>query len=238
MNGENHTNLISARYFLCAWLLAAVVSTAAEDTVEDFRVWGVVTATGSLAPLNPDLSRWKWWLEGQARTREDASEMDQAFIRTALGYALKDNLSLWLGYGHFFPYPVTGDANDENRIFQQLLWSTGTSLGKFTSRTRLEQRFFDKNDDTGWRLREMLKLSHPLAGPLNLVIADEVFINLNDTDFGAESGFDQNRAFAGFNYAFSKQWNTEFGYLNQYIDRATGSDNMNHILLFSLNAVF
>ncbi len=79
-------------------------------------------------------------------------------------------------------------------------------------------------------------MSQPLAfqSRLRLVAYDEIFIAFNDTDWGAQSGFDQNRLFAGLGWQFQKGINVEAGYLNQFV-RRRGRDNlMNHILSLNL----
>lgn len=66
---------------------------------------------------------------------------------------------------------------------------------------------------------------------------DEVFIHLNDTDFGTRAGFNQNRAFVGFGWKWNPETpksRVEIGYLNQFIDSRTGSDRMNHLLAVNL----
>ena len=66
-------------------------------------------------------------------------------------------------------------------------------------RTRFEQRFVESGNDTGLRLRQFLRAQRELPGcpPLMLVCWDEIFFDLNDTDWGQSSGFGQNRIFAG-----------------------------------------
>jgi len=64
---------------------------------------------------------------------------------------------------------------------------------------------------------------------LTWVAYDEYFLNLNQTDYGARRGFDQNRAFVGVNWAFNATTRAEIGYLNQYIN-GKNIDNMNHVL--------
>ena len=71
-------------------------------------------------------------------------------------------------------------------------------MGSFglASRSRLEQRFREgSQDDTGWRFRQFIKLTRSILddGPLYWSLWDEVFLNLNDTDWGAQSGLDRNR---------------------------------------------
>ncbi len=64
---------------------------------------------------------------------------------------------------------------------------------------------------------------------------DELFLPLNDTDWGARSGFGQNRAFGGLGVTLDPQRKVtlEFGYLNQYVNRRD-TDLMNHIVSLAL----
>jgi hypothetical protein len=70
--------------------------------------------------------------------------------------------------------------------------------------------------------------------------SDEVLLNLNDTDWGADSGFSQNRAFAGFGWSFDpgRRIRTAIGYLNQFIHRRSADDAMNHILSINISMNF
>ena len=73
----------------------------------------------------------------------------------------------------------------------------------------------------------------PGSDRLTLVAWDEVFIHLNSTDFGARSGFNQNRVFVGFGFKWDPTTPTsrvEIGYLNQYINIGACPDRSNHIL--------
>ncbi|NIO04570.1 MAG: DUF2490 domain-containing protein [Proteobacteria bacterium] len=65
---------------------------------------------------------------------------------------------------------------------------------------------------------------------------DEVFLNLNSTDWGADSGFDQNRVFAGFGWHFgpSRHIRAAIGYLNQFVHKTSADDEINHILSINL----
>ncbi|MDP3207012.1 MAG: DUF2490 domain-containing protein, partial [Methylotenera sp.] len=62
--------------------------------------------------------------------------------------------------------------------------------------------------------------------------------NLNDTDFGTQKGFDQNRAFIGGNWAFNPNAKLEIGYLNQYVNLHKNSDTENHVLSTTLMLTF
>lgn len=222
----------SVRYlFLAACLLAS--SYGGAEPAQDFRLWGNITAITSLGALDPRLERFHWWMEGQGRFRDSGEVLDQGILRTGLGYALTDRTSAWIGYAYIPSLPQVGETLDEHRLWQQLAWSGSTFLGDLTSRTRLEQRFLEETNETAWRLRELIRLAWPVLRPfpLSLVLWNEVFVHLNSPAIG--SGFDQNRAFAGYGYSLTKHVRAEIGYLNQFI-ATEPDDRLNHILSLSL----
>ena len=208
--------------------------TYADELLEDSQLWGAITSTGTLKPAG---DQWRFWLEGQGRFGNDVSTLSQGVIRPGVGYALNEHASIWLGYAYIFTdSPFARTSFDEDRIWQQFLWTQPLGAGTFTTRARLEQRFFDNVSDTGWRYRQFFKISFPIKGIPNVsaVASDEVFLNLNDMDRGPQAGLDQNRAFAGLGYAFSKTVKTEVGYLNQFIDRPTNPNRMTHALAINV----
>ena len=221
-------------------LLLSSPAIAAKD-ISDFQTWGTATATGSLKSFNPELKKFKYWAEFQARFGVDSSRFSQAIVRPGIGYEINKNSSAWLGYG-WIPTdePFTKTPFNERRLWQQFLWKDNNSFGAISSRTRLEQRWAPRvGDDTAFRLRQMLKISSPMKNSpaYSLVASDEYFLNLNDTDWSPKSGFDQNRLFLGIGYNFDKETKTEIGYMNQYINRSNTSVNLNdHIL--SINFIF
>lgn len=220
---------------LACGLLPFVSTNARAELADDFRIWGNVTARGNFGGIDPSLKPFRWWMEVQPRSREEGEDMDQLLIRPGIGYAVTDHSSVWIGYAHVINFPAAGDNIHEDRFWQQYMWSGATPLGAFTSRTRFEQRWQTNGNETGGRFRQMFKLSWPLPfyQPVSLVGWDEVFVNLNDTNWGARQGFDQNRGFAGFGYRVLPPVLVEIGYMNQYINRAT-IDSLNHILSLNL----
>ena len=111
-----------------------------------------------------------------------------------------------------------------------------TSLGTFSYRLMIESNFI-QGSDVRFRPRQMLRFMHPLdfEPRLSLIAWDEFFIRANSTQFGGQSGFDQNRVFAGLGWTFNKNVRTEMGYLNQYLDDATHTNNtMHHLIMGSV----
>ncbi|MEQ8661458.1 MAG: DUF2490 domain-containing protein [Gammaproteobacteria bacterium] len=209
---------------------------ASADTAEDFHTWGAVIATG---PLGGAASRARFWAEGQGRFEDDSSRRFQGFLRVAGGWLVAPRTVLWAGYG-YFNNDAAGVPEDtvEHRIWQQLTWAPAQALAGFalSSRTRLEQRQVESADDVGWRARQLFKLTRPLgaAGRVYLSLWDELFVNIDDADWGAAAGFDQNRVFAGLGAHLAPRLRGEVGYMNQYVRRAGREDASNHVLSLTL----
>ena len=204
----------------------------------DTGLWFMGLAQGSFGNQNKKLSNFRWWFDGHARFLDDTNGFNVSIVRPGLGYAITERVTAWLGYAWILTSPEEGKDFDEHRIWQQLTWSTRFKPVTLSTRTRLEQRFVEDGDDVGWRFRQYFKLAYPFAFEprLSLVGYDEVFLNFNSTDWGADSGLDQNRLFAGVGWSFDKNRRTtvEMGYLNQFIRNGSGDDTMNHILSINL----
>ncbi len=227
--------ILALACFLLAGLAWAPIASA--DTDNDFGAWGAVQAQGSFVNSELEQNRWLWWMEGQVRLFNDASRFGQSIIRPGVGYKLSDHISIWSGYAWIYTSPLGKDDIDEHRIWQQLSWGDAYSWGNLATRTRLEQRFVSSGNDTGWRFRQLLKYTHPIiSNRVYLSVWDEVFVNINNTDWGANSGFGQNRAFAGIGIFIDPkhQYRFEFGYLNQFINREKSTNQMNHVISASL----
>ena len=161
-------------------------------------------------------------------------------IRGAFGYQLNTNLGIYQGYAII---PTYDPDKVEHRSFQELLANQSLSdSAVLVHRLRFEQRFIEGVDDTSLRFRYFARFTHPLNeihNNLSLAINEEVFIHLNDTDGGPQSGFNQNRLFIGLNYRISKSLAFEAGYQNQYVAGQGSADNVvNHIALISMQSNF
>lgn len=221
-----------------AALALALAAPAVAQTDDDGGLWTVFLGQGSLRAVDPDLERWRWWLDVQVRQRDEGEHLEQFLFRPGLGYMLDDRFGVWAGYGVIATDPVGGDEWVEHRAWQQTTWRLPVEGVSLAWRNRLEQRFFEIDADTGWRLRELLRLTVPLSadGALYAAAWDEVFFDLNDTNRVQRAGCRQNRAFVGLGYHLDEARHSavEVGYLNQWIDQAEPRpDRMNHILSVS-----
>ncbi len=203
---------------------------AEPNPVHDFRVWTPVYLT---APLGQSITGY---MEANPRFSDDASTIDQLLLRPALGYQITPTISLWQGYAWITNYEP--GFSQEHRIFQQLIYTRKFSHFKIFSRSRLEERWIEDAVGTSLRARTMLRGDVPLPGlpALSLAAYDEIFVNLNSIRQGPESGFDQNRAFVGFNYQFTSQLNMDMGYQLQIVHtvRSNMVNQANHIILLQI----
>lgn len=210
---------------------------ARSDTVDDFGQW---TAFFTQGDLGADSGPIKYWFDGHLRLLEDTDGFNQSIVRPGVGWKLTDDLTAWAGYGWIHTAPISGAEFEEHRIWQQLTWSHKHEDWTLALRPRLEQRFLETGDDVGLRFRQLVRLQHDLPSlpHLSFVTWDEVFFHLGDTDWGADTGFDQNRAFVGLGWKShpDARLRTEIGYLNQMIQLPNGDDRVHHIL--SINFFF
>lgn len=233
-------NRWSAVLLIVGAMLALLVPSLAvhAQTVDDEGLWLALFAQGELHEGGKSKSgahEFKWWFDGHARFFDDTDGFNQSIVRPGIGYALTDRATVWAGYGWIRTSPIAGADFDESRIWQQLTWSRNPEPLFFAFRSRLEQRFLETGDDIGWRFRQLVRAQHNLPNHphLTLVSWDELFIHLNDTDWGARSGFDQNRLFLGIGLKrdpHSRRRRVEIGYLWQTINLPTGNDRSHHIL--------
>ena len=228
---------------------------AADRTVDDFQVWGNITALGNFGfvnPQNPELKKFRWWMEGQGRFGNDATQFTQSLIRPGVGYAVTDKMVVWVGYA-WAPTaePLALDSGhpfNEHRIWEQVTWADNFWFGRLSLRSRFEQRFFDQSaplpghNDVAHRFRQLVKLAVPLTvinPDLSFIVQSELFIAMTTIDNNPgfiSRGFDQNRGFVGLGYKINQYANVELGYMNQFINRPHSArpDQMMHNLVANL----
>lgn len=210
---------------------------------QDFRLWSPIFLTVKLP------SSFLAYMEVNPRFADldDGGQIDQLLLRPALGYQLAENLSIWQGYawvGNFNQRhtPPQSPFFEENRIYQQINYTSKFESFRTLTRFRLEERWIEHADGTAVRFRAMLRGAYPLpmAPQWAFVAYDEIFVNLNTVGTtqgkGPAAGFDQNRAFVGINRTFSKYFNMDFGYQNQLLNSRSIpnlANQMNHVILLN-----
>ena len=124
----------------------------------------------------------------------------------------------------------------EHRAREQVTFDGFAKLGpgKLNGRMRLEQRWRNGIDGTGWRVRPYLKYSLPLAGKTALNLSSEPFFNLSTTPFLKQSGLDRVRNLVTVSTPLTKILSGELGYMNQHGFVRGGPDTSDNVAYFGL----
>ena len=224
------------RFFaLFAAATAALSSAPAAAQEEDFNIWGAQVIS---VDLDED---GEWFVRGEAQERftQDSSRLGQLLLRSFIGVRVNDSVTIGGGYGYIFTDPVGPAEVNEHRIYQEAtfkLIDNGDGL-TVTSRNRLEQRFYEESDATGWRYRNQVQLRAPISDNNNLVVYTEPFIGLNDVAFN-NGGLAVWRNFVGVSVPLADGISMTPGYLNQYVFRDGQEDRIQHIANVGISARF
>jgi len=240
-------NKIRNALVLSALLLTQSMSSFADDATNNmFGVWGSVTLQGDFKSLSPSLNKFNWLIMNQSRTRDvspQGSRFTENLLFSQVGYQLTDHASFALGYVHDWIHPLDKTAYQESRPYQDFVWNQNIDGFKFMSRTRFEERINQASNtgpnDTGYRARQLLQISHPLPflDGLSAYVGDEVLGYMNQNKWGKQ-GFSENRVLAGLSYQFTPQFGADLGYLGQYVDNISGNNLFTHNLQANLRYKF
>ncbi len=210
----------------CTFLLCGV-SQAQQST--GYQFWSANTIRGPIG----EGKKWEYFFEVQPRVDFENSSRSRVLVRPAMIFNLDADQSIWAGAVDVRDLDL---KHKEFRLWQQYQKNSRSGQVIFVNRTRLEERFASGTADVGLRLRHMIRTQIPLGeeSSWSVVLFDEVFVGLNQNKSQSQSGFDQNRAFAGIRKNLNKNKFIEFGYLNQY----TRVQVMNHIPFITIGKVF
>ena len=220
---------------LCGFMPA--VLSAADD---EPGAWLIASTTDGFSN-DAGESRWRYWVDAQIRVSDAGVGVNQYLLRPAIGFQLDKSFQAWFGYARLETDRRRGSSVHENRYWQQLNWKAGQwKGGAMTVRARLQQRSLSTGDDLGLVLRLMLKYVRPLDGPGSRYFAASVepFVNLRDTDWGADKGLGQNRVVLAVGQRIGGNAVLELGYMNQYIPRENAVDRSNHLALIAVKLNF
>lgn len=224
------------RYFSLGALTAALLlsSTAASAVTDDSQVWTQASASVKLSD--------SWRLSGEVvgRFSDNRNGLYEIEATALVGYRLNKTVTLWAGYVHDPLYSGGDFTVMEHRAREQVTFDNIAKLGsgKLSARVRMEQRWREGVDGTGWRLRPYAKLSFPIKDKIALNLSNETFLNLNTTSFQRQSGLDRMRNLVTISAPLGKKVTADVGYLNQYGFVRDGTDTMDHVAYFALSASF
>jgi hypothetical protein len=156
--------------------------------------------------------------------------------RAALGYETSKNTNVFVGYLYQWSEPPYATRSlHENRGWQQFLArKVFKNEHSLILRTRLEERVSNIGAVMGIRFREQFKYNFVLTKSYSLIFSEELFMNLNSTDWGPMKGVDQNRIFFGVGYKWNRIFRMELGYLCQHLYREDAANRLINVFSLSL----
>lgn len=114
-------------------------------------------------------------------TRNDFDERFLGFAGAGLGYQLTPAWSLRAGYRHVWFRPQNSWL-EEDRLYTELFFADQMRLGRFSSRSRLEFRYFDyREDDVRFRNEFVVESAQPLGDTSLRPYLEEEFFYSTDT---------------------------------------------------------
>lgn len=186
-------------------------------------------------------NQWLSFLFAQIRLINESHPLQTGLVEGAIGYRMFKQGSIWLGYRWSGHDPSNG-FSQENRLFQQVTLEARLEEDhRIISRLRLEEIERSTSNQIALKLRERLALEigNKILGSTKPYFYDEIFLQLNHTNFTSNKLITENRLFLGFNiYTPKKSW-WEVGYINQYQMRTpfNTANSMSHVASITYNLI-
>ncbi|MBX0333711.1 DUF2490 domain-containing protein [Pontibacter sp. HSC-14F20] len=239
--------IFSVYLFLAGCFLAGPTfgQSSGKKVTHQELIWFTYTNTLKFSP--------KWALISEIHERRfiNPDRHHQFVLRSQARYALGENWEAVAGLTYFRQSPNDPNATQrlvvpELRPHVQLNYNQPLVRFMITHRYRAEKRFFRNTADgeladgynTNYRFRYRLGIEYHLTDireqPLKLKVSDELLINAGKNII--YNRFDQNRMYAGLNYAILNDLEVEAGYLNWYQQRPAGDQFYNrHIINLTIS---
>lgn len=212
------------RSILVASILFLATPVAAQQT--DSQLWFQVNGSVEIG------ANQKITLESIGRFSDRAEGFSHAEAGILFTHKTPGGIELSIGYRHVEDWNRGDRLPNEERLRQMVLVPLGSG---FNGRLRFEQRMRESGQEIAFRLRPRLGFETPLSGDVKLFATSEHFLNLNDTAWGANGGYERMRNAVGLSIPLGGELRGEVGYLNQYrYGRDGARDQMDHVATFTL----
>lgn len=213
------------RYRLCLAVPLLLIAAQARAQQQDEQLWLQVNTN---VPVTDGL---RVTLEQIARFSDRQAGLYQTEFGALLGAKVSGNVELGFGYRWVGAHNGSTAAN-ENRLRQQVV----ATFGAVTTRFRIDERFNPRGNEIGFRIRPLVRYSHPIRtdGPA-LFVSHESFILPNSTRWGQRRGYERMRNIVGVTFPVWRGTTADVGYLNQYrLSRGGARAEMDHALNLQL----
>ena len=203
---------VIVRVIACLVLAWQPSSVLAAD--EDTQLWIYAITTGEIGDSTTLTA------DATARWREDARGDEQQTLRVNIMHAVSDAVSIGGGAGIF-----EAGGSTELRPHQQI----DLKLCRFSSRTRLEQRFVDGADRMGMRLRQRLSYAQPVSTRLTARLDAEYLNIVRSTSRGENQARGQWRGRILLSASLNERLSMGAAYLYIHTPRPNADDRTNHV---------
>ena len=151
-------------------------------------------------------------LEGIARFSGRLDGLFHTEIGGIVSTKVADNVEIGIGYRRVSAHG-NSTAADENRLRQQVV----ATFGRVSARLRVDQRFHPGGSEIGFRIRPLIRYTHPIGDKgVALFAGHESFYLPNSTDWGQRKDYDRMRNQIGLTLPVTEGLNADIAYLNQY----------------------
>ena len=191
--------------------------------------------------------RWVWLSDGGFRTADACTEKAQYIARTGIGFKVRPQLRVAVGFTHSGVFRDSGIRSLEFRPYQEVLLKQEIGKVKVSHRMRVEERIFrtieageiQPNHRFSLRLRYQAMIKIPVwqqdnrVRELGVNIGDEFFVNADPN--AVYTIFDQNRILAGPYFRINDHWTTNLTYSHQFASQnAPGQYAQTYIIWIGL----
>lgn len=204
------------------------------------------------ASKDKDFQSWNIWTfffkindrttlanEFHLRLSYDASRFSQSLIRPSISYHVNDLISITGGYTWVYSSkPLDVKKTNVHDIWQEILLKKNFQDSLLLSRSRLEERFIQRNPITSWRYRHLLGITS--SSDLELfdfyTLSNEVFFLLNDNHDKADNrGYSENRIYFGLGKHVDHFSTIQIGYQHQHIRRFRQNNFNADMIVLNIN---
>ncbi len=213
---------------LVLFLSVAVNAQTSKQINKQYQSWFSINNT---IKLN---SRWAILADFHTRHNDFLAHPSFNIVRGGVQYSVDKNLSVAAGDGHMWLYPTKEGwetISNENRIFEQVIYTSKFRKANVLQRFRNEQRWQQKiendkrtgNNKFTNRFRYLLSLTVPVfKNPKvpSLVVADEVLLQAGKEV--VNNTLDQNRIFIGVKEQLTPSLSFDTGYMLVFQQKSSG----------------
>lgn len=191
--------------------LAAAPALAQE---EDTQFWIYAIASTDLDAAT------QLTVDATARWRQERLGDEQQTARLTILHEVEDGIRIGGGGGVF----ETEGGATERRLHEEL----SLRSGRFSARSRIEQRFFDRANRIELRARQLIRYTHPLSGSLSLSVDGEYLGLVQTRERDSDGARSQWRARLILSAPINNRVTLGAGYLVIYTPQDGRTDRLSH----------